>query len=215
MLAIPEVLVVAVPVALAPIPGGVSVTVAFGTALPNWSVTFTCRSSVKAVLTVALWLLPPKIVKALAAPGLLVRSKLTAVSPVELAVTVWTPATVLAVRVLAVAVPAASVVTGVAAKKLAAAPVEPVLGVKVTSTPGRALLAKVSTTCACKFVAKSLSTMVLWLSPATALKAKLWTSNAPISKVLTTRVAPRWSVINVVVPPASRAALPGRRAWFG
>ena len=43
---------------LAPLAGAVKVTATLGTGLPNWSMTWTSRAVVKAVLTVAAWELP-------------------------------------------------------------------------------------------------------------------------------------------------------------
>jgi hypothetical protein len=68
-------------VPLAPLPGAENVTGTAGVGLPKLSTTFTLRGAAKAVLTVALWLLPPMIVIVAGAPAVLVRPKLVLSAP--------------------------------------------------------------------------------------------------------------------------------------
>ena len=65
----------------APEPGGVKVTVTPETALPYWSVTVAPRGLVKAVPTVALWLVPEVAVTVWAAPARLVSGNEAEVAP--------------------------------------------------------------------------------------------------------------------------------------
>ena len=75
---------------LAPLPGGAKVTLTPGITLPEASLTTALSAVAKAVLTVALWVLPAVTVIDATAPGLLVRLKvvLGLLPPAAVAVTV-------------------------------------------------------------------------------------------------------------------------------
>src|ERR1700680_951838 len=96
----------------------------------------------KAVATVAdCGVDPGAVVIEATAPALLVRAKLTDVKPLAAAVTLYGPAVVLAVNVVAVATPLASVVACVVWVLFPKWPLAPVPGaVNVTGTPATGLL---------------------------------------------------------------------------
>jgi hypothetical protein len=135
-------------VPLAPLPGAVNVTTTPLTRLLNESFTVACSGVANTVLMDALWGVPADAVMLEGAPARLVREKFAGVAtPVIEAVTLYPPATVLAVKTAAVATPEAFVVAVFAPP--ANVPLAPLPGaVNVTNTPLTGLL-KESLTVAC------------------------------------------------------------------
>jgi len=129
-----------VKVPLAPVEGAVNVTVVPLTRFPSTSFTVAVRLAPKALLIVALCGVPEVAAMVAGAPALLVREKEAFVdTPVTEAVTLYAPATVLAVNAAAVATPLELVVAVTVVPLFVPpvnAPLAPLPGeVKVTVAP--------------------------------------------------------------------------------
>ncbi len=138
------------------------VTLIPGTGLPNWSFTIADGAVVTAVLTVALWALPPLITICVAAPTRPVAVKVTGLParPVEVAVSVLAPAVWPSVQLPAVAMPLLPVV---AAPPVTLPP--PLATAKVTLTLWTGLL-NWSRTITDGAVVTAVFTVADWASPA-------------------------------------------------
>jgi hypothetical protein len=129
-------------VPLAPLPGAVNVTDAFGARFPWESSTVACSTAPNAVFTVVLCGVPPVEVIDPAAPAVFFKKKsATVATPVTDAVTVKVPANVFAVNAGAVIVPVASVAPVNVIPPPANVPLAPVAGAaNITVTFGTGLL---------------------------------------------------------------------------
>src|ERR1700687_2746004 len=195
-----------------PDPGAVNVTLTPATGLLPASRTVTASALAKAVLTVAdCGVVPALAVIVVALPAVLVSEKLTLVSPLAAAVTVYGPPAVALAVNGAAATPDALVATVIVVVLLENSPDAPLPGaVNVTLTPGTGLLPASRTVTASALAKAVLTVADCGVVPAFAVivaaAPTVWVSEK------LTLVSPLAAAVTVYGPPAVALAVNGAAA---